>query len=155
MGALPRQLVDPQTGQLHNIPPPPTRYGFLGAHAQIDKERIAAISESRAFTPGEKYLVLWWLSVSPAGTEPLQLTGADIAERVGMTTDAVGRINRKLAGHRILVKAGRIGNYPLYRISPYLAFHGTGAEQRQAIKSWNPPNIPAEKPAKKQREASK
>jgi hypothetical protein len=41
------------------------------------------------------------MGASPAGLEPLKATGADIARRVGMTGDAVGKINRKLARHRI------------------------------------------------------
>lgn len=73
---------------------------------------------------------------------PLRATGADIAKKVGMTADAVGKINRKLLRLRILIERGRIGNYRLYRISPYIAFHGTGIEQREAIKTCNPPDIP-------------
>jgi hypothetical protein len=139
-----RQLVDRRTGEV--IPQAP--YAFLGGHAQVDKQRVEAITESKAFTPAEKFLVLWWIGVSPKGMDPLRETGADIAQRVGMTADAVGRINRNLAKHRILIRCGRIGNYPLYRISPYIAFHGTGVEQREAIKSYNPPEIPADKPQK-------
>jgi hypothetical protein len=147
-------LVDPRTGELHNIPTT-TPYAFLGPHTQVDKERINQISESRAFTPGDKFLILWWVSVSPPGTAALQLTGADIAKRVGMTSDAVGRIHRKLAKLRILILAGRIGNYPLYRMSPYIAFHGTGAEQREAIKNLNPPEIPSEDPKKRRTKEAK
>lgn len=55
----------------------------------------------QGFTPSQKLLVLWWMGASPAGLEPLKATGADIARRVGMTGDAVGKINRKLARHRI------------------------------------------------------
>lgn len=74
--------------------------------------------------------------------DPLRATGADIAKKVGMSADAVGKINRKLAKHRILIVRGRIGNYNFYRISPYIAFHGTGLEQREAVKTCNPPDIP-------------
>jgi hypothetical protein len=144
--------VDPRTGEVHDLPKP-VRYAFLGSHAQVDKTRVQQITESTFFTPSEKYLVLWWIGASPEGMEPLQLTGADIARQVGMKTDSVGRINRKLAGHRILIRAGRIGNYPLYRITPYIAFHGTGAEQREAIKGFNPPDIPMQKEHKTKGEA--
>lgn len=48
----------------------------------------------------------------------------------------------ELLKRRILIERGRIGNYRLYRISPYIAFHGTGIEQREAIKTCNPPDIP-------------
>lgn len=139
MGA--RQLVDRATGEV--IPRAP--YAFKGPHAQVDKERVEAITESRAFTPAEKFLVLWWIGVSPGGMEPLKATGVDIARRVGMTPDAVGRINRNLARHRILIRCGRIGNYTLYRISPYIAYHGSGIDQREAVRGINPPDIPADK----------
>ncbi|WP_443055973.1 hypothetical protein [Streptomyces sp. IBSBF 3136] len=49
---------------------------------------------------------------------------------------------RKLVKHRILIVRGRVGNYNFYRISPYIAFHGTGLEQREAVKTCNPPDIP-------------
>jgi hypothetical protein len=147
--ARPTELVDPKTGEVHNFPQAPVPYAFQGAHAQVDKERVEAITESTAFTPAEKFFVLWWIGASPAGMEPLHLTGADIAKRVGMKPDSVGRINRKLARHRILIKLDTIGNYPLYRISPYIAYHGTGAEQREAVKRFNPPDIPRDKDAGK------
>jgi hypothetical protein len=139
--------VDPRTGEVHELAKP-VRYAFLGPHAQVDKTRVQQITESTFFTPSEKYLVLWWIGASPEGMEPLQLTGTDIAQQVGMKADSVRRINRKLAHHRILVRAGRIGNYPLYRITPYIAFHGTGAEQREAVKDFNPPDIPMTKEQK-------
>jgi hypothetical protein len=133
-----RRLVDVDTGEA--IPYAP--YAFSGGHTQVDKARVKAITESREFTPSQKFLVLWWIGVSPEGMAPLRATGADIAKRVGMTADAVGKINRMLLKQRILIERGRIGNYRLYRISPYIAFHGTGLEQREAIKTCNPPDIP-------------
>jgi hypothetical protein len=133
-----RRLVDADTGEA--VPYAP--YAFSGGHTQVDKARVEAITESKDFTPSQKFLVLWWIGVSPEGMAPLRATGADIAKRVGMTADAVGKINRKLLKRRILIERGRIGNYRLYRISPYIAFHGTGIEQREAIKSCNPPEIP-------------
>jgi hypothetical protein len=138
LGAISRRLVDSATGEIVLTAP----YAFLGGHSQVDERRVEAISESRAFTPAQKFLVLWWIGASPAGLEPLHATGTDIAKRVGMSPDAVGRINRKLAKHRILIALDKIGNYKLYRISPYIAFHGTGIEQRDAVKLWNPPIIP-------------
>ncbi|MFD6294339.1 MarR family transcriptional regulator [Streptomyces sp. NPDC060235] len=137
MGAV-RRLVDADTGE----PVVSAPYAFSGRHTQVDKARVEAITESKAFTPSQKFLVLWWIGVSPEGLEPLRATGADIARRVGMSPDAVGKINRKLAKHRILIVRGKIGNYSFYRISPYIAFHGTGIEQREAVKTCNPPDIP-------------
>lgn len=137
MGAA-RKLVDADTGE--SIPYAP--YAFAGRHTQVDKARVEAIAESRAFTPAEKFLVLWWIGASPPGMEALRATGADIGARVGMTAGAVGKINRKLAKHRILVIRGKTGIYKFYRISPYIAFHGTGVEQREAVKTCNPPDIP-------------
>lgn len=139
MGAA-RQRVNEQTGEIPEVPYAP--YAFVDKHTQVDKARVTAITESKSFTPAEKFLVLWWIGASPEGMEPLRATGADIGKKVGMTADAVGRINRKLANHRILLRRGKIGNYPLYRITPYIAYHGTGYEQRQAVKDFNPPEIP-------------
>lgn len=133
-----RRLVDADTGEA--VPYAP--YAFSGDHVQVDKDRVRAITASTTFTPSQKFLVLWWIGISPAGMEPLRWTGADIAGEVGMTRDAVGKINRALLKRRILLERGRIGRYPLYRISPYIAYHGPGIEQREAIKTCNPPDIP-------------
>ncbi|WP_432091363.1 hypothetical protein [Streptomyces sp. NRRL F-5630] len=86
-------------------------------------------------------MIQWWIGTSPPGMEPLRITGADIAKRVGMTPDAVGKINRALRRRRILIERGRVGSYRFYRISPYIAFHGSGVEQREAITLCNPPDI--------------
>ncbi|MFJ4980348.1 hypothetical protein ACIP6X_34380 [Streptomyces coeruleorubidus] len=56
-------------------------------------------SGCRTSTPSQKFLVLWWIEVSPEGMEPLMATGADIAKRVGMTTDDV-RVRRQLHAAR-------------------------------------------------------
>ncbi|MCX5367243.1 MarR family transcriptional regulator [Streptomyces sp. NBC_00124] len=137
MGAA-RRLVDADTGEAIQY----ASYAFTGDHIQVDRARVAAITESKDFTPSLKVMVLWWIGLSLQGMAPLRATGADIAKKVGMTADAVGKINRKLLKQRILIERGRIGNCRLYRISPYIAFHGTGIEQREAIKTCNPPDIP-------------
>src|SRR5689334_521884 len=79
LGAV-RRLVDADTGEA--IPYAP--YAFSGEHIQVDKARVEAITESREFTPSQKYMVLWWIGVSPQGMAPLRATGADIAKKVGM-----------------------------------------------------------------------
>ena len=94
-----RRLVDADTGEA--IPYAP--YAFTGDHVQVDKARVAAITESKDFTPSQKFMVLWWIGLSPQGMAPLRATGADIAKKVGMTADAVGKINRKLLKQRVLV----------------------------------------------------
>jgi hypothetical protein len=121
---------------------PTAPFAFVDKHANVDKERVRAICRSKAFTPGEKFLVLWWIGASPPGMEAVQMTGAAIGAEVGMTGDAIGRITRKLAKHRILVQTGKLGNIKLYRVSPYIAYHGSGIEQREAVRHWNPPDIP-------------
>ncbi|MBD0688837.1 replication initiation protein, RepL1 [Streptomyces sp. CBMA123] len=117
-------------------------FAFYSGHANVDKERVRAICRSNKFTPGEKFMVLWWIGTSPEGMEPVVMTGADIGKEVGMTADAIGRISRKLLKHRILVAVGTFGNSKLYRITPYIAFHGPGYDQREAVKRFNPPDIP-------------
>ncbi len=122
---------------------PTAPYAYSGWHSTVDKERVRAITRrSSGFTPAEKYMVLWWIGASPPGMDPVHMTGKDIAEEVGMTADALARIVKKLVRHRIIVKTGTLGRTNLYRISPYISFHGSGLEQREAVKDWNPPIIP-------------
>lgn len=62
MGAV-RRLVDADTGEA--IPYAP--YAFSGEHIQVDKARVEAITESKEFTPSQKFMVLWWIGVSSPG----------------------------------------------------------------------------------------
>ncbi|MBE8478418.1 MarR family transcriptional regulator [Streptomyces sp. 3R004] len=122
---------------------PTAPYAYSGWHATVDKERVRAITrKSSGFTPAEKFMVLWFIGASPPGMDPVHRTGKDIAEEVGMTPDALARIMKKLARHRLIVETGKLGRIKLYRISPYIAFHGSGLEQREAVRDWNPPDIP-------------
>ncbi|MEZ0095296.1 MarR family transcriptional regulator [Streptacidiphilus sp. EB129] len=121
---------------------PTTPYAFSGRHASVDKRRVRAICASKQFSPAEKFLVLWFIGATPEGGLPVNKTGKDIADEVGMTADAVNRMLRKLAKHRILNKTGAIGNISMYSISPYIAYHGSGHDQSRAVKNWNPPEIP-------------
>lgn len=52
-----RRLVDADTGEA--VPYGP--YAFSGGHTQVDKARVEAITESKEFTPSQKFLVLWWI----------------------------------------------------------------------------------------------
>jgi hypothetical protein len=121
---------------------PTAPYAYSGWHTTADKRRVRAICASRAFTPAEKFLVLWFIGTTPPGMAPVNMTATAIAAEVGMTPDSVGRMLRKLARHRIILRTGRIGRISMYSISPYIAYHGSGVEQREAVKSWNPPEIP-------------
>ncbi|MEY9878190.1 hypothetical protein ABH931_007717 [Streptacidiphilus sp. MAP12-33] len=132
-----RRVVD-EVG--NTVPTAP--YLYSGWHTTADKRRVRAICSSKAFTPAEKFLVLWFIGSTPPGMMPVNMTATAIAEEVGMTADSVSRMLRKLAKHRIIVNTGQIGRIRMYSISPYIAFHGPGIEQREAVKSWNPPDIP-------------
>jgi hypothetical protein len=86
--------------------------------------------------------VLWFIASSPLAVAPVHMTATAIADEVGMAPDSVSRMLRELARHRVIVKTGQVGRFSLYSVSPCIAFHGPGLEQREAVKSWNPPDIP-------------
>lgn len=132
-----RAIFDELGNQIPTAP-----YAFSGPHASTDKRRVRAICASKGFTPAEKFLVLWFIGTTPEGMLPVNMTAKDIAGEVGMTPDAVSRMLRKLAKCRVLVRTGKIGHIAMYSISPYVAYHGSGLEQREAVKNWNPPEIP-------------
>jgi hypothetical protein len=125
-------------------PIPSAPYLFAGRHhAALDLTRIQAIcAPESTFTRGEKNVVMWFIGNSPPGLDPVARTGAEIARENSLDPDTYGKMVKKLHRMRIVVKRGGLGRTTFYRISPYIAFCGSGLEQREAIKAWNPPEIP-------------
>ena len=123
---------------------PTAPYVFAGRHhAALDMTRIQAICDPESkFTRGEKTVVMWYIGNSPPGMGPVTKTGAAIARANGLDPDTYGKMIKKLNGMRIVLNVGSLGRTTFYRISPYIAFCGSGLEQREAIKAWNPPEIP-------------
>lgn len=121
-------------------------YAYSGWHTTADKRRVRALCTSREFTPAEKLLVLWFIAATPPGMAPVHMTATAIAGEVNMTPDSVGRMLRKLTRHRIILKTGTIGRVSMYSISPYIAYHGSGPDQRAAVQSCGPPDIPGDTP---------
>jgi hypothetical protein len=123
---------------------PTAPYSFAGRnHAAVDMARVQAICAPESkFTRGEKTIVMWYIGNSPPGMDPVAKTGADIARANSLDPDTYGKMIKKLNRMRIVLSVGKLGRTTFYRISPYIAFCGSGLEQREAIKAWNPPEIP-------------
>jgi hypothetical protein len=124
-------------------PVPTAPYAFAGPHTNLDVVRFGAImSDTSKFTKPEKLITAWFIANSPAGMEPVYKTAVDISADIKMDSDTYGKAIRVLKNRRVVIPVGKIGRTALYRISPYISFIGSGLEQREAIKAWNPPSIP-------------
>jgi len=133
---------------------PSARFSYGGSYATTSDRYLKAITgPNSAFTDKECRVVTWFIAASPGPVPatngaPADLTPAvrqsvtDLAVELGANANALGRIIRHLAAHRILVEAERVGRTPLYRVSPYISYKGKAYEQREAIKRWNPPYVP-------------
>lgn len=126
----------------HGVPIPVAHYAYGGAYSSGSQSRLGAILESGEFTDAEVRVVMWYLFRSPGQGEPVKLTAQEIADRLRMTRQALRRIIKRLEARRILVARGSMGRTTFYAISPYLGGHGSGRDQREAIRSCNPPEIP-------------
>lgn len=139
--------------------PPRTRFGYMGGYSTVDNTRLEALAaviqpdkkpgekepdekESKPLTDRQFRVLAWYIGASPGPDEPVMKTTADIAERLGTSPDALGRIVRELVRRRLLLHAGEFGRQRFYRVTPYLTHQGSSAEQREAIRGFNPPDIP-------------
>lgn len=125
---------------------PQTRFGYIGPYSTIDNVRLEALAavpkKQGGLTDREFRILQWFVAATPGFDEPVMKTTAYIARRNGMTGDALGRIIRTLVKRRLLFFADEFGRQKFYKVTPYLASQGTSAEQREAIRAYNPPDIP-------------
>lgn len=125
---------------------PQTRFGYIGSYSTVDNERLEALAavpkKDGGLTDREFRILQWFVGATPGFDQPVMKTTAYIAERNGMTSDALGRIIRTLVKRRLLFFAEEFGRQKFYKVTPYLASQGSSAEQREAIRAYNPPDIP-------------
>lgn len=126
----------------HGVPIPVAHYAYGGAYSSGSQARLGAILESPDFTPAEVRVIMWYVFRSPGHLEPIKLTLQEIADAVGITRQALRRIINRLVDRRILLARGSMGRTTFYAISPYLGGQGSGKDQRDAIRTVNPPDIP-------------
>ncbi|GAB2966229.1 helix-turn-helix domain-containing protein [Streptomyces heilongjiangensis] len=127
----------------HGVPIPVAHYAYGGAYSSGSQSRLGAILENPGeFTAAEVRVIMWYVFRSPGHLEPIKLTLQEIAEAVGITRQALRRIINHLEDRRILLARGSMGRTTFYAISPYLGGQGSGMDQRDAIRSVNPPEIP-------------
>lgn len=127
----------------HGDPVPSAPYSYGGPHSNVSQNRLAAILESPGeFTDAEVRVIMWYAVRSTGHNEPVRQTVTDIAKLLGMTRQGLTRIVKRLRERRILTERDRVGRTPFYSLSPYLGGQGSGLDQRDAIRTCNPPEIP-------------
>ena len=127
----------------HGDPVPTAAYNYGGPHSNVSQNRLAAILEAPGeFTDAEVRVIMWYALRSTGHSEPVRRTVTEIAGLLGMSRQGLTRIVKRLRERRILIERDRIGRTPFYGLSPYLGGQGSGLEQRNAIRSCNPPEIP-------------
>lgn len=140
-----RYAQQPGESSAHG-PEPRTRFGYIGGYSTVDNERLEALAavpnEDGGLTDREFRIFMWFVGATPCPGEPVMKTTAYIGKRTGTSPDALGRIVRKLVSRRLLFLADEFGRQRFYKVSPYFASQLTSAEQREAIRAYNPPDIP-------------
>ncbi|MFD5437362.1 hypothetical protein ACFWJ4_35100 [Kitasatospora sp. NPDC127067] len=122
---------------------PQTRFGYEAGYSTIDNKRMNGIAEGvEALTDRECRVLIWFVANMPGPDEPVEMLVPDIAKRLKMDSKALKRHIDKLAGMRLLLPGKTLGRYTFWKATPYLCSQGGAAEQREAIKAWNPPEIP-------------
>ncbi|MFI9206294.1 MarR family transcriptional regulator [Streptomyces sp. NPDC053048] len=126
--------------------PPRVRFGYISGYSTVDNTRLEALAaipkEKGGLTDREFRVLQWYVGATPGPDQPVMKTTAQIAERLGTSPDALGRIVRKLVKRRLLFFVEEFGRQRFYKVSPYFASQQEAFEQRTTIKSYNPPDIP-------------
>jgi hypothetical protein len=142
---MPRAALRRQEGESEQSQPR-TRFGYVAGYSTVDNERLEALAavpkKDGGLTDREFRILQWYIGATPGVNEPVMKTTAWIADRTAMTADALGRIVRTLVKKRLLLYAGEFGRQRFYKVTPYLSSQGSSAEQRDAIRDYNPPDIP-------------
>jgi hypothetical protein len=122
---------------------PQTRFGYEDGYSTIDNKRMSGIAEGvEALTDRECRVLIWFVANMPGPDQPVEMMVPDIAKRLKMGAKTLKRHIDKLAKMRLLLPGKTLGRYTFWKASPYLCFQAGAAEQREAIKAWNPPEIP-------------
>jgi hypothetical protein len=120
-------------------------YAYGGAHSSMSQTRMLAIvTNSKEFTDAEVRVIVWFILNSPGHGEAVRKTGKQIATEMGMTPEGYSRISSRLRKRRILLERDKVGVTRFYAVSPYLGGRGSGLEQREAVATCNPPELPGQ-----------
>ncbi|WP_240958267.1 MULTISPECIES: MarR family transcriptional regulator [Streptomyces] len=146
--------MDRTTGEVEELPRTP--YAFDGPHVNVGITRGREMASARSgLTDREFRVAVWYWFATEESQGPVMKTQAEIAEELGMSADALGRVMKVLRKARIVVETGGVGRTKFYRCTPYLAFIGTGFAHRDAVKDWNPPNLQVRPPRNHRRTGQK
>ncbi|CAL9656253.1 winged helix-turn-helix domain-containing protein [Streptomyces sp. enrichment culture] len=142
--------VDRDTGEVEEVPRTP--YAFDGPHVNVGIRRgRQMLSAASGLTDKEVRVAVWYWFASEESQGAVMLTQAEIAEELGMSADALGRVIKVLRQARLVVEAGSVGRTTFYRATPYMAFLGAAFAHREAVKDWNPPELKVRQPRDRRR----
>ncbi|WP_208886702.1 MarR family transcriptional regulator [Streptomyces sp. PBH53] len=102
----------------------------------------AIVENPGEFTDAEVRVIAFYLFRSPGQGQPVRQTTNEIAAKLGMTRQGYSRIVKRLKERRILIAKETVGRSTFYTLTPYLGGHGSGLDQREAIREVNPPELP-------------
>lgn len=122
---------------------PKVRFGYEAGYSTIDNTRMNGIAEGvEALTDRECRVLIWFIANMPGPDSPVEMLVPDIAKRLKMEPKTLKRHIDKLTRMRLLLPGKTLGRYTFWKVTPYLCSQAGAAEQREAIKAWNPPQIP-------------
>jgi DNA-binding transcriptional ArsR family regulator len=126
-------------------------YNLGGSFHQIsDRRTLAMIRQEGGLTHTDLAVFLFFAlaereaqaCTETDGAAYLDMSVKEVALDIGMHSDAVGRIVRKLKKVDLLLETRRVGRVIYYRASPHVIFRGTGAEQQAQAKNYRLPSVP-------------
>lgn len=142
--------LNQETGEFEELHRSP--YAFDGQHVNVGIRRGRELAAAASgLTDREFRVAVWYWFATEESQGAVMKTQTDIAEELGMSPDALGRVMKVLKKARIVVEDGSVGRTKFYRCTPYLAFIGSGFAHREAVRDWNPPEMQVREPRSRRR----
>jgi hypothetical protein len=140
-----RSLINTATGEVHELWEPDDEakrrsYSFGGRHGQISFPRVMAMLSAESGLTGDDIRVFFYCGIQTY--ESGGSTAGDAAKFLGLTPQATRRIAKKLAEHKMLLVAERIGRTIRYKASPHIISSLSGAEQAEEAAAYHLPTLP-------------
>ncbi|MBV1940797.1 MarR family transcriptional regulator [Streptomyces sp. BV286] len=139
-----RKLVNTATGEVHELYDAEENrrsYSFGGRHGQFSFERVLAMLAADSGITGDEFRLFFYCGIMTYNGKG-GANARESAEYLGLTPQATRRMSKKLAEHKMLLVADRIGRTIKYRVTPHIVSSLSGREQSEEAAAYHLPTLP-------------
>ena len=115
-----------------------------GRHTNLAKTLMQKVwDKDSGYDQNDRDILGFYLAHSPEGVEPLRMTYKEIAEKLGVRQEKVGKAVDKLHSGGLLLLAEKVARVKFFRVNPRAGYDGPASAQVEAVKEARFPVVPA------------